>query len=294
MYQPFTRHTRQFHDASRARSAPGKLARIGSVLGMLSLTAATSVVLQQEAKPLVASAVTPLSAVTDVNPNSLSSGTLFGGRTVNFAVNPINTQIVFAATEYGGLWRSVDHGSSWSHVDQVPLTAMQDVKFGSSDANLVIASGAYDGSIDNRGGGIWRSTDGGNNWAKAPGSDVCATLAQNNGKEIAIASGNPGSLSVFVGMDCGIAKSTDSGASWSLVNPPGTSKHVRLAGTSRWTPAGTADMSVPSMAATRGRPGPTTRRRHFLTPSSATRLQPPTPTIRAVWRPPLRTPTPFS
>ncbi len=184
----------------------------------MCLLAGSAAVVQQAAIPLTAAAAP--SAVTDINPNSLTSGTLFGGRTVNFAVDPSNTMIVFAATEFGGLWKSTDHGSTWSHVDQVPLTAMEDVKFAASDPNLVIATGAYDGSIDNRGGGIWRSTDGGSTWAKAPGSDVCS-LAQNNGREIGIAPGSPGSLTVLVGTDCGIAQSSNSGGSWTLVNPPG-------------------------------------------------------------------------
>jgi uncharacterized repeat protein (TIGR01451 family) len=174
--------------------------------------------------PVVAGALTAPSAVADVNPDSLTSGNLFGGRVVAFATNPINTQIVFAASEFGGLWKSTNHGSSWSHVDQVPLTAMQDVQIASSDSNLMIATGAYDGSTDNRGGGIWRSLDGGNTWAKAPGSNVCAPIRSNNGRKIAIAPGTPGSLTILVGTDCGIAKSTNSGASWTLVNPPGSNR----------------------------------------------------------------------
>lgn len=162
-----------------------------------------------------------LSAVTDVNPNSLTSGNLFGGRTEDFAVNPVNPSIVFAATEFGGLWKSTDGGHSWSHVDAVPLTNMQDVKFAPADANLVIATGSYDGSIDNRGGGIWRSTDGGTTWAKAPGSDLCPLVSGNDPVKIGFApDGTPGQITVFVGAQCGLEKSTDSGSSWSLIKPP--------------------------------------------------------------------------
>ena len=166
------------------------------------------------------------SAGTDVNPSlaDFTSGTLFGGRTEAFVVNPVNANIVFAATEFGGLWKSTDHGNSWSHLDAVPLTNMQDVKFSSSDANLVIATGGYDGSIDNRGGGIWRSTDGGTTWAKAPFTNFCVPLSSNGALKIVMGSGMPGHITVFVGTNCGLAKSTDSGATWSLLSPPGNSQ----------------------------------------------------------------------
>src|SRR6266852_4882029 len=135
---------------TRRSAGRQRLRRIGAALAGTSLALGT-LVLQEVAIPLTARGFNAPSAVTDVNPNSLTAGTLFGGRTVNFAVNPINTQIVFAATEFGGLWRS---------------------------------------------------NDGGNTWAKAPGgSDVCSSLAQNNGREIAIAPGTPGSLTVLVGTD---------------------------------------------------------------------------------------------
>lgn len=167
-------------------------------------------------------AFTVSSAVTDVNPNSIKSPCpgcspdLFGGRTAAFAVNPINTNIVFAATDLGGLWKSTDHGGTWAHVDQVPLTAMSDVQFASSDVNLIIATGAYDGSIDNRGGGIWRSTDGGATWSQPATANVCTTVSSNNAHKMAILPGTPGSLQVFVTMDCGLAQSSDSGATWTL------------------------------------------------------------------------------
>jgi uncharacterized repeat protein (TIGR01451 family) len=172
-----------------------------------------------------ASASVP-SAVTDVNPNSLSSGTLFGGRTEDFAVNPINPSIVFAATQLGGLWKSTNSGHTWSHVDAVPLTNMQDVKFAPADANLVIATGGYDGSIDNRGGGIWRSTDGGTTWAKAPNSDQCNPVSANGASKIGFApDGTPGNITVFVALPCGgFAKSTDSGSTWSGIPAPSNNR----------------------------------------------------------------------
>jgi Bacterial Ig-like domain (group 3) len=162
----------------------------------------------------------PTSVVTDVNPNSLGSGTLFGGRVEAFAVDPTNSNIVFAASEFGGLWKSTNKGGSWSHVDAVGLTAMNDVKFAASDSNLVIATGFGDGSSDNRGGGIWRSTDGGTTWGQPPGSNLCAP-ASGNAYKVAIAPGTPGSLTIFVGTDCGLAESNDSGATWTINSPAG-------------------------------------------------------------------------
>ena len=95
--------------------------------------------------PPAAAFVAP-SPVKDISANGVGSGVLFGGRTEALGVNPVNRSIILAAVEFGGLWRSNDAGAHWAHVDGLPLTAMDDVKFAGSDPGLVVATGEYDGT----------------------------------------------------------------------------------------------------------------------------------------------------
>jgi uncharacterized repeat protein (TIGR01451 family) len=180
------------------------LVAFGTVLAPVALT------------PALAS---PGSAATEVNPNVVTPASNFkyGGRIESLSINPVNPQIVLAASEKGGLWRSTDGGSTWGHVDELPLTRMYDVDFAIADPSLVIATGDNDGASPSR-GGIWRSTDGGATWSR-PASNVstlCDTpSAKFQGAHWAdIAGTTPGSLSVFVATDCGVAVSTDSGANF--------------------------------------------------------------------------------
>ena len=218
------------HAAGRHRS----LHTLASVLVVMSGLGIS--VFQQAIGAVPAHAYNVPSAVTDVNPNAVNTdcnmvpgsgpncSTLYGGRTEAFAVNPVNTQIVFAATETGGLWKSTDHGASWTHVDQLPLTEMKDVAYAPGDVNVLVAAGNYDGSVDNRGGGIWHSADGGATWSKSAGvsgPNPCSTLNKNNGHKIGFATGSGAAVTVFVGTDCGMVKSTDSGATFALADPTG-------------------------------------------------------------------------
>ena len=87
--------------------------------GLLPAVVATQALLAPAADAFSAPTV-----VKDISGNSVASGVLFGGRNERLAVNPVNGQIVLAAEELGGVWRSDDAGAHWSHVDGLPLTAM--------------------------------------------------------------------------------------------------------------------------------------------------------------------------
>jgi uncharacterized repeat protein (TIGR01451 family) len=171
-----------------------------------------------------AGAFTAPASVKDVSANAATNpGTapLFGGRVEAFSVNPVNPQIVLAATEYGGVWRTVDGGAHWSHVDGLPLTHSDDVKFAKSDPSLVLATGEYDGSSTTHTAVIYRSTDGGTTWSLASATS-CGGNARSAHK-IGFGSGTPGSLLVVVATDCGLVKSTNSGTTWTDVFPDGVS-----------------------------------------------------------------------
>jgi len=164
------------------------------------------------------------SAVTDVNPVP-APPIEFGGRVEALAVDPVNAQNVYAAGELGGFWHSTDQGLHWSHVDDLPHFVTRDIEFAPSDSSLLIATGDYDGRVASQ-GGIWRSTDGGATWSKPATADPGCT-GEPSAFGAAIAPNDPpGSIRIWVGTSCGIAYSTNSGASWTHFSPSGLAGRV--------------------------------------------------------------------
>jgi hypothetical protein len=154
--------------------------------------------------------------VTDVNPDG-DPAARFGGRSLGLTVHPFNTQIVYVATELGGFFVSADGGTHWSHVDDIPVPLARDIRFDPRDPSILIASGRYDGRNANQ-GGIWVSNNGGATWFKPSTSNPgCSSEAAT--WRIAIPNDPIAHGNVYVATDCGIAISTNSGATWTHVDP---------------------------------------------------------------------------
>ena len=166
-----------------------------------------------------AAAALPGSDVRDISANSVIGGVLFGGRNEALAVKPGTPSTVLAAIELGGVWLSTNSGANWSHVDSLPLTAMDDVQFAPTDANLVVATGEYDGNSATKNAEVYVSTNGGTTWTRAT-TTTCGGNARSSHK-VSFGAGAPGSVTVFVATDCGLIRSTNSGTTWTNVNPNG-------------------------------------------------------------------------
>jgi hypothetical protein len=142
-----------------------------------------------------------------------------GGRAVALAVDRYGA---ISASESGGLYVTKDGGSTWTHIDSLPVFRMSDVEFaqdGVPGTQIIIAT-AYSDSRSRNLGGIWRSTDGGAHWSKPAMSNPSSTAGicpRANAWGIAV---EPHSNNVYVGTDCGLAISPNSGASWRYTAPP--------------------------------------------------------------------------
>ena len=99
-----------------------------------------------------------------------------GGRIRAVAINPSNTQEIFIGAAAGGIWRSINGGSSWGLVTPeliaYPVTY---IAYHPDDSNIMLATtGEFTGSsgVSNPGGfppsgvGVLKSIDGGITWSK--------------------------------------------------------------------------------------------------------------------------------
>ena len=92
---------------------------------------------------------------------------LMGGRIADLAVVESRPQVFYIATGTGGVWKTENHGTSWTPLfDDQPTSSIGDVTLDQSNPNLVWVG---TGEPQNRqssgwGNGVYKSTDAGNTW----------------------------------------------------------------------------------------------------------------------------------
>jgi len=110
-----------------------------------------------------------------------------GGRANTIALNPINPDRRYVASESGGLFKT-ENGDVWTHIDDLPVIYTESVVYNPHNSNFVYATAKADFKFFN-GGGLWiGNSNTGTNWQhidlNAPGHSLLS------GYEIGMRSAN--------------------------------------------------------------------------------------------------------
>jgi hypothetical protein len=151
---------------------------------------------------LIGPTIKPQSAtLTEIQPSIP-----WGGRAVAVTVSPTNTNVAVAASFSGGLFRSIDGGNTWRHLDSFAPNRLSDVQFNPVNPSELVASVLNDSHTSSF-VGVWMSRDGGNTWTQAQ-LPPCNNPAF--GRRISFGP----APNIFVGTDCGLAASHNDGVTW--------------------------------------------------------------------------------
>jgi uncharacterized repeat protein (TIGR01451 family) len=204
-----------------ARHAP---CRSFASLLVLALIATSTIVIADvpgaEGAPLSFEDINPNNADTDATDADRASG----GRVNGLAIASGNNQVIYAASEWGGLYRTTNGGLNWAHLPGHNPMATWDVEVDRSNNNRVYATSEYDGRTTGSLSGIEVSTDGGTTWGKPasatpPAAYDCGSIRVGEPAAFGISIRPDAANNVFVGTNCGVARSTDSGMSWTFIDP---------------------------------------------------------------------------
>jgi hypothetical protein len=152
------------------------------------------------------------------------------GRATGIAFDPLNPNNIYLAEPEGGLWKTTNHGASWSSLsDNWATSAMGAVAVDPLNPNVIYAATGDVDAPDGLGGiGMYKSVDGGLNWQLIANTNDIGSKSLN----ILIDSKSPdsqgkNSLVIYHSGSSGVTKSIDAGATWKRVlNHGGTTSLV--------------------------------------------------------------------
>lgn len=167
---------------------------------------------------------------SSLHPTNANGGS--GGRVHSVTADPQDGNVYYAASEWGGLYKSVDRGRNWERLDGFLPTAAWRVAVHPRNSRIVVATAMFDGRTDPQ-SGILRSSDGGATWTRAvsvtPPAGTCADARAERelgGFGVAFDTARPDR--VYAATNCGLAASADTGVTWTYVNPRGSGRAPRL------------------------------------------------------------------
>jgi photosystem II stability/assembly factor-like uncharacterized protein len=182
---------------------------------------------------LIAMLVAPPAAAqfdwTDINPDRSNGDNAdpdraTGGRVNGVGPDPNNSQVFYAASEWGGIYKSTNGGLNWTRQDGHNPNATWDVKVDPSNSNRVYATSFYDGRVDTL-SGINISTNGGSSWTFVDIPDpngLCTATELTEVSAFGIGIDPDDPSDVYIGTLCGVAITTNSGATWTRVEADNT------------------------------------------------------------------------
>lgn len=135
------------------------------------------------------------------------------GRITSMVVNPTNPSIVLAGAADGGVWRSVDGGTSWhAETDNQPNEAIGSMAIDTTGQVIFAGTGEDNFNADAApGDGILRSTNGGTSWTLEDPTGFNGHVISG----LAIDRSTSGATThVFLTSDLGLWESTNEGRTW--------------------------------------------------------------------------------
>ena len=161
----------------------------------------------------------------DINPDqsthdATDPDSASGGRVNGLALTPGDNQVGYAASEWGGLYKTMDGGRTWNflpgHVPNITYRVAVDP----TNANRIYATSWYDGRTESR-AGISVSLDAGVTWNHAGPAPAgfCPEDQRTRPSAFGVAIDPDDPSEVYVGTNCGLAVSNDSGANWIWIDP---------------------------------------------------------------------------
>jgi photosystem II stability/assembly factor-like uncharacterized protein len=162
---------------------------------------------------------------TNAGPSTSPGGYYGIGRINCMAFHPTDANTFWVGTPSGGLWKTVDAGSTWStSTDNLPVLGVSDIAIDPTNANIMyIATGDGDmGSLfgmisrargDSKSIGVLKSTDGGTTWS-ATGLSWSAALEKLM-RRLLISPTNPKVL--LAAASDGVWRTTNGGETWANV-----------------------------------------------------------------------------